>query len=108
MNSGAQGSYVNKIKDTAQDTVNIIAGNADVKSQSLGWVSGAEHDRQSSHFGLGHDGLQRVRQAASTNGIGAEQDRYAAHFSLDTQKVQQAKDAVFNSGTSGAEQDRCT
>lgn len=100
MNPAEQDSNIlHKTATAASDTV---AGTR----RKLGWGSGAEQDRHGSHFGLGYDGLERLRRAAAAKGTGAEQDRYGAHFTMDEQAVQQARDAMFRSGASGAEQDR--
>ncbi|KIW08978.1 uncharacterized protein PV09_00886 [Verruconis gallopava] len=105
--SNDQESYVSQMKDKAQSVAdNVTENTIPSPSRKLSFGSGAEQDRYAAHFGLGHDGLERIRRAASSKGIGAEQDRYASHFSLEEAKIRQAKEAIFNSGASGAEQDR--
>jgi hypothetical protein len=96
MDSSGSGSILNKITGAIKPESTSVAESH----------SGAEQDRHASHFGLGHDGLARIKQAASAPGVGAEQDRYGAHFGLDAQTVQRAKDAILSSGVGGAEQDR--
>jgi hypothetical protein len=69
--------------------------------------SGAEQDRYESHFGVGSDGLNRVKKAAAEwKGSGAEQDRYQMHFGLDEDKVKAAAQHLLNFKGEGAEQDR--
>ncbi|KAF2670413.1 hypothetical protein BT63DRAFT_237567 [Microthyrium microscopicum] len=67
--------------------------------------SGAEQDRYGSFFGLGSDGLARIRKAATYQGVGAEQDRYGSHFSLDSKQVRKAADSVLQSGRSAVHKD---
>ena len=59
--------------------------------------SGAEQDRYDSHFGVGTEGLDRMKQAALAKGEG--------HFSLDHDNVKQAAQSIVNAKGSGAEQD---
>lgn len=68
--------------------------------------SGAEQDRYAAHFGIGTEGLDRIKQAALTKGTGAEQDRYQAHFGLDEDRVKAAAQSLINAKGEGAEQDR--
>ena len=108
MSSGNQDSYVSQITGKAQDALNSVTGGGSTAStttpQKLG-KSGSEVDTYESHFGLGADGLARVKQAASFQGVGAEQEIHNKNMNLlDEQKVQQAKHAMFHSGQSGAEQ----
>jgi hypothetical protein len=53
---------------------------------------GAEQDVHAGHFGLGNDGLERVKEVVKKQGVGAEQDRYAAYFGgkLDGDTVRKA------------------
>lgn len=105
MSSNNPGSYVQQAKDKAQEAMDAVTGSPASKPEPK--VGGSEVDTYGSHFGLGNDGLARVKQAASMRGEGAEQDIWAGKMGLlDGQRIQQAKDAMFNSGTSGAEQDR--
>lgn len=67
--------------------------------------SGSEVDRYESHFGLGHDGIEQLKKAASMKGAGAEQDRYDGHFGLDAEKIKEATNAFLNAKGTGAEQD---
>lgn len=68
--------------------------------------SGAEQDRYGSHFGIGSDGMNRIKQAANYKGVGAEQDRYQSHFSLDQEQVKAAAQSLLHAKGTGAEQDR--
>ena len=105
MSSNNSDSYVQQAKDKAQEAMDAVTGSSASKPEPK--VGGSEVDTYGSHFGLGNDGLARVKQAASMKGEGAEQDIWAGKMGLlDEQRIQQAKDAMFNSGTSGAEQDR--
>ncbi|PVI01789.1 hypothetical protein DM02DRAFT_654148 [Periconia macrospinosa] len=71
---------------------------------------GAEQDRYQSHFGIGQDRAEKVKEAAVEvviyKGHGAEQDRYATHFSPDSQVVREAALSLLKAKASGAEQDR--
>jgi hypothetical protein len=67
--------------------------------------SGSEVDRLESHFGLGEDGIARVKRMAEMEGTGAEQDRYGGHFGIDEQKIKDAAAALSERKGSGAEQD---
>jgi hypothetical protein len=68
--------------------------------------SGAEQDRYAGHFGIGAEGLDRLKHAAMAKGTGAEQDRYQAHFGLDEDRVKAAAQSLVNAKGTGAEQDR--
>ena len=68
--------------------------------------SGAEQDRHESHFGIGTDGLDRLKKFADLKGVGSEQDRYQAHFGFDQDKVKDATQNLLNRKGSGSEVDR--
>ncbi|KAF1952040.1 hypothetical protein CC80DRAFT_185204 [Byssothecium circinans] len=71
---------------------------------------GAEQERHASHFSIGQEGLDKIKDAASRaahyKGVGAEQDRYAAHFSPDHEVVNKTVQSLLNAKAQGAEQDR--
>ena len=71
---------------------------------------GAEQDRYASHFSIGQEGLDHIKDGASKilnyKGAGAEQDRYASHFSPDHEVVNKAVQSLLNAKAEGAEQDR--
>jgi hypothetical protein len=95
---------MDQIKDKAQD---LKDGAQDLSYRYTGHPQPASW---SEYFTTGHDGLERLRRAAATKGPGAEQDVYAGKFSIDPKDIRKARDAlissVFQSGASGAEQDR--
>ena len=87
------------------NTTNEEAASAP-KPQRRSFGSGAEQDRYASHFGIGTEGLERLKELASYKGDGAEQDRYKSHFSLDSDRVRAAADSILHAKGAGAEQDR--
>ncbi|CAI6327522.1 unnamed protein product [Periconia digitata] len=68
---------------------------------------GAEQERYASHFSIGKEGLEQVKDAASKaanyKGEGAEQDRYAAHFSPNHHAVAEAAAGLLKAKASGKE-----
>ncbi|KAF2280457.1 uncharacterized protein EI97DRAFT_430177 [Westerdykella ornata] len=68
--------------------------------------SGAEQDRYEAHFGLGSDGLEKIKKVATMKGVGAEQDRYRSHFGLDEERVRAAARSILMAKGEGGEQDR--
>lgn len=71
---------------------------------------GAEQERYASHFSIGTEGLDQIKQAGiralNFKGEGAEQDRYAKHFSGDNDVVRKAAQSILRAKAAGAEQDR--
>ncbi|KAF2640581.1 hypothetical protein P280DRAFT_469328 [Massarina eburnea CBS 473.64] len=71
---------------------------------------GAEQERYATHFSIGQEGFDQVKDAAikavNYKGDGAEQDRYAAHFSPDHAVVAKAVRGILQAKAEGAEQDR--
>jgi hypothetical protein len=67
---------------------------------------GAEQERYASHFSIGKDDLESIKdaaiRAAKTKGEGAEQDRYAAHFSPDHEVVKKAMHSLLNAKAAGS------
>lgn len=93
---------MNLFSNTTNEQATRKASNATSK-----FGSGSEVDRYESHFGIGSDGIERMKKAATDfKGVGAEQDRYQSHFGLDADKVQEAAKSILNAKGDGAEQDR--
>lgn len=69
-------------------------------------LSGEGDNRYDTHFGVGNQGANRLKEASFFNSPGAEQERYGSHFGLDEQKVKHATQSLLQAQGTGAEQDR--
>ncbi|KAF2464565.1 uncharacterized protein BDR25DRAFT_242083 [Lindgomyces ingoldianus] len=95
---------MNHFSNTTKETTSTNNPNMGQLNSKLG--SGAEQDRYGSHFGVGHDGIEKMKHVAEFKGTGAEQERYESHFGLDQDKVKAATHDLLHRNGSGAEQDR--